>query len=96
MLKVRIGVSLGTAGAPDQFAAAVDLIEQSGIDSLWLPETIYSPSVDPFTGAASRLSRAAGRVPQLERGQAANLIRNGVVNNLSKQPAPRINGQGSV
>jgi probable F420-dependent oxidoreductase len=59
MLKVRIGVSLGTAGAPDQFAAAVDLIEQSGIDSLWLPETIYSPSVDPFTGMAFALARTS-------------------------------------
>ena len=85
MLKVRIGVSLGSAGAADQFAAAVDLIEQSGIDSLWLPETIYSPSVDPFTGMAFALSRTSrlkagsgvsvlpGRNPVLVAKQLASL-----------------------
>ena len=85
MLKVRIGVSLGSAGAADQFAAAVDLIEQSGIDSLWLPETIYSPSVDPLTGMAFALSRTSrlkagsgvsvlpGRNPVLVAKQLASL-----------------------
>jgi len=56
-MKVRIGVSLGPAGGPDQFAAAVDLLEQAGVDSLWLPEMIYSPLVEPFTGMAFALSR---------------------------------------
>jgi probable F420-dependent oxidoreductase len=56
-MKVRIGVSLGPAGAPDQFAAAVDLLEQAGVDSLWLPENVYSPLVEPFTGMAFALSR---------------------------------------
>jgi probable F420-dependent oxidoreductase len=59
VIKVRIGVSLGSAGAPDQFAAAVDLLEQAGVDSLWLPELIYSPFVDPFTGMAFALSRTS-------------------------------------
>src|SRR5271170_2354687 len=59
VIKVRIGVSLGSAGAPDQFAAAVDLLEQAGVDSLWLPELIYSPFVDPFTGIAFALSRTS-------------------------------------
>src|ERR1019366_1445480 len=52
-MKVRIGVSLGPAGTPDGFAAAVDLLEQARVDSLWLPENVYSPVVEPFTGMAS-------------------------------------------
>src|SRR5580704_411153 len=56
-MKVRIGVSLGPAGHPGQFAAAVDLLEQEGVDSLWLPENVYSPSVEPFTGMAFALAR---------------------------------------
>jgi probable F420-dependent oxidoreductase len=56
-MKVRIGVSLGPAGQPGQFAAAVDLLEQEGVDSLWLPENVYSPSVEPFTGMAFALAR---------------------------------------
>src|ERR1700689_2957250 len=84
-IKVRIGVSLGSAGAPDRFAAAVDLLEQAGVDSLWLPELVYSPSVDPFTGIAFALSRTSrlkagtgisvlpGRNPVLVAKQLASL-----------------------
>jgi probable F420-dependent oxidoreductase len=56
-MKVRIGVSLGAAGGPAGFADAVDLLEQAGVDSLWLPEVVYSPVVEPFTGMAFALSR---------------------------------------
>ncbi|HWG01276.1 MAG TPA: TIGR03854 family LLM class F420-dependent oxidoreductase [Trebonia sp.] len=56
-MKTRIGISLGTDGAPGRFAAAVDLLEASGVDSLWLPELVYSPAVDPWTGLAFALSR---------------------------------------
>ena len=56
-MKVRIGISLGPAGSPDQFAGAVDSLEQAGVDSLWLPETVYSPVVEPFTGMAFALAR---------------------------------------
>jgi probable F420-dependent oxidoreductase len=84
-MKVRIGVSLGPAGGADQFAAAVDLLEQAGVDSLWLPENIYSPLVDPFTGLAFALSRTRrlkagtgisvlpGRHPVLVAKQLASL-----------------------
>ena len=84
-MKVRIGVSLGPAGGPDQFAAAVDLLEQAGVDSLWLPENVYSPSVEPFTGMAFALSRTRrlkvgsgisvlpGRHPVLVAKQLASL-----------------------
>ncbi len=83
-MKVRIGVSLA-AGAPEAFAAAVDLIEQAGVDSLWLPENVYSPLVEPFTGIAFALSRTRrmkagssvsvlpGRHPVLVAKQLASL-----------------------
>jgi probable F420-dependent oxidoreductase len=84
-MKVRIGVSLGPAGGPGQFAAAVDLLEQAGVDSLWLPEMVYSPLVEPFTGMAFALSRTRrlkagsgisvlpGRHPVLVAKQLASL-----------------------
>ncbi len=83
-MKVRIGISLG-AGEPADFAAAVDLLEASGVDSLWLPETVYTPAVEPFTGIAFALSRTArlkagsgisvlpGRHPVLVAKQLASL-----------------------
>jgi probable F420-dependent oxidoreductase len=84
-MKVRIGVSLGPAGGADQFATAVDLLEQAGADSLWLPENVYSPLVEPFTGMAFALSRTRrlkagsgisvlpGRHPVLVAKQLASL-----------------------
>ena len=84
-MKVRIGASLGPAGSPGQFAAAVDLLEQAGVDSLWLPENVYSPLVEPFTGMAFALSRTRrlkagsgisvlpGRHPVLVAKQLASL-----------------------
>lgn len=84
-MKVRIGVSLGPAGAPAEFAAAVDLLEQARIDSLWLPELVYSSMVEPFTGMAFALSRTTrlkvgsgisvlpGRNPVLVAKQLASL-----------------------
>src|SRR6266852_3326262 len=55
-MKVRIGVSLGQAGVPDQFSAAVDTLEAAGVDSLWLPEMVYGSLVDPFIGMAHALA----------------------------------------
>jgi Luciferase-like monooxygenase len=84
-MKVRIGISLGPGGTPDGFAASVDLLEQAGVDSLWLPETVYGSLVDPFTGMAFALSRTArlkagsgvsvlpGRHPVLVAKQLASL-----------------------
>jgi probable F420-dependent oxidoreductase len=84
-MKVRIGVSLGPVGQPSAFAAAVDLLEQQGVDSLWLPENVYSPSVEPFTGMAFALARTQklkagsgisvlpGRHPVLVAKQLASL-----------------------
>ena len=56
---IRIGVSLGAGGAATEYAAAVDLLEKYRIDSLWLPETVYGPAIDPFTGMAFALGRTS-------------------------------------
>jgi probable F420-dependent oxidoreductase len=84
-MKVRIGVSLGPAGTPAEFATAVNLLEQARIDSLWLPELVYSSMVEPFTGMAFALSRTTrlkvgsgisvlpGRNPVLVAKQLASL-----------------------
>src|SRR6185437_9933656 len=84
-MKVRIGVSLGAAGVPAEFEAAVALLEAAGIDSLWLPENVYGPSVEPFTGmtfalakttrlkAGSGISVLPGRHPVLVAKQLASL-----------------------
>src|SRR3984957_4377210 len=84
-MKVRIGVSLGMESGPDKFAAAVDLLEAAGVDSLWLPEHVYGPAVEPFTGIAFALSRTRrlkagsgisvlpGRHPALVAKQLASL-----------------------
>jgi probable F420-dependent oxidoreductase len=84
-MKVRIGVSLGQAGVPGQFSAAVDVLERAGVDSLWLPEMVYGSLVDPFIGMAHALARTSqlkvgtgvavlpGRHPVLVAGQLATL-----------------------
>lgn len=84
-MKVRIGVALGHGGEPSQFGAAVDALEQAGIDSLWLPEMVYGSLVDPFIGMSWALARTQrlkvgtgvavlpGRHPVLVAKQLASL-----------------------
>jgi probable F420-dependent oxidoreductase len=84
-MRVRIGVSLGAAGVPSEFEAAVGLLEAAGIDSLWLPETVYGAAVDPVTGMAFALAKTTrlkvgsgvsvlpGRHPVLVAKQLASL-----------------------
>ena len=84
-MKVRIGVALGQAGEPSQFGAAVDVLEQAGIDSLWLPEMVYGSLVEPFIGMSWALARTErlkvgtgvavlpGRDPVLVAKQLASL-----------------------
>jgi probable F420-dependent oxidoreductase len=69
-MKVRIGISLGPAGTADRFAAAVDLLEQAGVDSLWLTENVYTPLVEPFTGMAFALARTR----RLKAGSAISVL----------------------
>ncbi|SRR6266487_1208756 len=80
-MKIRIGISLGGCS----FGAAVDRLEASGVDSLWLSEMVYGPLVDPLVGMAYALSRTErlkvgtgvmvlpGRHPVLVAKQIASL-----------------------
>ncbi|HUN35358.1 MAG TPA: TIGR03854 family LLM class F420-dependent oxidoreductase [Trebonia sp.] len=84
-MRVRIGVSLGAAAAPGQFERSIGLLEAAGVDSLWLPETVYGPAVDPVAGMAFALGKTArlkigtgvsvlpGRHPVLVAKQLASL-----------------------
>jgi probable F420-dependent oxidoreductase len=84
-MKIRIGIGLGPAGGPGGFAATVDLLEESGVDSLWLSEMVFGSLVEPFIGMAHALSRTArlkvgtgvsvlpGRHPVLVAKQLASL-----------------------
>jgi probable F420-dependent oxidoreductase len=58
-MKVRIGVSLGASGTPGEFESAVGLLEAAGVDSLWLPENVYGPAIEPFTGMTFALAKTA-------------------------------------
>ncbi|MET0135535.1 MAG: TIGR03854 family LLM class F420-dependent oxidoreductase [Kibdelosporangium sp.] len=84
-MKVRIGVGLGPLDGPAGFADVVDHAEALGIDSLWLPEVVFSAHIDPFIGMAHALSRTTrlkvgsgvavlpGRNPVLVAKQLASL-----------------------
>jgi probable F420-dependent oxidoreductase len=58
-MKVRIGISLGAAATPEGLAAYLPLLEDAGIDSLWLSEVVYGDLVEPFTGMTYALARTA-------------------------------------
>jgi probable F420-dependent oxidoreductase len=58
-MKVRIGISLGPAATPEVLATTVKLLEDAGIDSLWLSEVVHGDLVEPFTGMAYALARTS-------------------------------------
>ena len=84
-MKIRFGVGLGADTAPDRLAGIVDHLENSGVDSLWFSELVYSPAVDPVVGMAYALARTTrlkvgssvavlpGRHPVLVAKQLASL-----------------------
>ncbi len=53
-MKVRIGVGLGAAPMGDAagFAQLIDDIDELGFDSIWLPEVLTAPTLDPLAGLA--------------------------------------------
>ena len=69
-MKIRIGVST-TRGDPDpaSFGALADDLEALGFDSLWLPEILTQPAVDPIVA----LAWVAGHNPKLKLGTTALL-----------------------
>ena len=84
-MTVRIGIALGPAGTPESFPAAVDQLEEAGVDSLWLPEMVFGSLVEPLAGMAFALGRTSrlkvgtgiavlpGRHPVLIAKQLASL-----------------------
>jgi len=84
-VKIRFGVGLGADTAPSQLADIVDQLENSGVDSLWFSELVYTPAVDPVVGMAFALARTKrlkvgtsvavlpGRHPVLVAKQLASL-----------------------
>jgi probable F420-dependent oxidoreductase len=58
-LKIRLGIGLGAQTGAAGFGEVVDKLEANGVDSLWLPEIVYSPAVDPLIGMTHALARTA-------------------------------------
>ncbi len=65
-MKVRIGVGMGLTPVADaaQFGDLVDDIDELGFDSIWLPEILTAPALDPLVG----LAFAAAHNPHLKLG----------------------------
>ena len=84
-MKVRIGIALGGYGDAGRYTAAVDRLEEMGVDSLWVQEMVFGPLVEPFIGMAHALARTSrlkvgtgvavlpGRHPVLVAKQLASL-----------------------
>ena len=64
-MKVRIGVGMGAlAGDPAGLCGLVDDLDDLGFDSLWLPEVLSAPTLDPLTA----LAYAAAHNPRIKLG----------------------------
>jgi probable F420-dependent oxidoreductase len=65
-VKVRIGVGMGVGASTSAsaFSGLVDDLDDLGFDSLWLPEVLTAPTLDPLVG----LSFAAAHNPRLKLG----------------------------
>ncbi len=65
-MKVRIGVGMGLTPVADaaEFGGLVDDIDELGFDSIWLPEILTAPALDPLVG----LAFAAAHNPHLKLG----------------------------
>ena len=84
-VKIRIGIGIGRATPTAELPSVVDRLEAAGVDSLWLPEVVYSAQVEPFVGMAYALARTTrlkvgtgvsilpGRQPVLVAKQLASL-----------------------
>jgi probable F420-dependent oxidoreductase len=82
-MKVRIGVGMGPLGGdPSGLAHLVDDLDELGFDSLWLPEVLTAPTLDPLTA----LAFAAAHNPRLKLGTTMLLPGRNVVR-LAKQLA---------
>ncbi|MEM7142835.1 MAG: LLM class flavin-dependent oxidoreductase [Actinomycetota bacterium] len=73
-MKVRIGYGIGAVpklmDTPDGFGSVVDDLDRLGYDSLWFPERINSPQLDPIVA----MSFVAGRSARLKFGPAVSVV----------------------
>jgi probable F420-dependent oxidoreductase len=82
-VKVRIGVGTGPLdGDPAQLATLVDDLDELAFDSLWLPEVLTAPTLDPLAA----LAYAAAHNPRLKLGTTMLLPGRNVVR-VAKQLA---------
>jgi len=64
-VKVRIGVGTGAlSGDPIELSTLVDDLDALGFDSIWLPEVLTAPTLDPLAA----LAFAAAHNPRLKLG----------------------------
>ena len=64
-MKVRIGVGMGAlSGNQAELCGLVDDLDELGFDSLWLPEVLTAPTLEPLTA----LAYAAAHNPRLKLG----------------------------
>lgn len=65
-MKVRIGVAAGAGVVEDggAFLGLVDALDDLGYDSIWIPDVLTTPTLDPLAA----LSAAAGRRQRLKLG----------------------------
>lgn len=63
-MKIRFGFTAGPETSPEALAALVDGLERLGFDSLWIPEVLLQPTLDPLVA----LAFAAGRTSKLKLG----------------------------
>lgn len=73
-MKVRIGYGIGAVpgllGQPDGLGRVVDDLDRIGYDSLWFPERVNSPQLDPIVAMAY----VAGRSSRLKFGPAVSVV----------------------
>jgi probable F420-dependent oxidoreductase len=73
-MHTRIGYGIGAAPAlfaqPDGFGSVVDDLDRLGYDSLWFPERVNSPQLDPIVA----MSYVAGRASRLKFGSAVSVV----------------------
>ena len=63
-MKVRFGFTIGPETGPAELPGIVDDLERLGFDSLWIPEVLLQPTLDPIVA----LTFAAARTTKLKIG----------------------------
>jgi probable F420-dependent oxidoreductase len=73
-MHIRIGYGIGAVpelmGQPDGLGLVVDDLDRLGYDSLWFPERVNSPQLDPIVA----MSYVAGRSKRLKFGSAVSVL----------------------